>query len=209
MVNKKGVEIVHFVCLSCHFDMGLFHILGQEVPQLMHLMILLCLQWYLIELALFPKLSNTWCKYLYSRGMRHSTHSLSSTLLIFAFTLTLIIQDAMIGGQWELDTNEYLIAIINLSRRVWKLDETYACFTSTHIYIFPKCTPIIFRFSSTLYDHCRMFYLSLCMHVFHITCYHVTLCELSMNILVLNTWYHFINYLHIATPLKNESFDYM
>ena len=30
MVNKKGVEIVHFVCLSCHFDMGLFHILGQE-----------------------------------------------------------------------------------------------------------------------------------------------------------------------------------
>ena len=32
MVNKKGVEIVHYVCLSCHFDMGLFHILGQEVP---------------------------------------------------------------------------------------------------------------------------------------------------------------------------------
>ena len=32
MVNKKGVEIVHCVCLSCHFDMGLFHILGQEVP---------------------------------------------------------------------------------------------------------------------------------------------------------------------------------
>ena len=98
MVNKKGVEIVHFVCLSCHFDMGLFHILGQEVPQLTLLMILLCLQWYLIELALFPKLSNKWCKYLYSRGMRHSTHSLSSTLLIFAFTLALIIQDAMIGA---------------------------------------------------------------------------------------------------------------
>jgi hypothetical protein len=32
MVNKKGVEIVHFVCLSCHFDMGLFHVPGQEVP---------------------------------------------------------------------------------------------------------------------------------------------------------------------------------
>ena len=73
MVNKKGVEIVHFVCLSYHFDMGLFHILGQEVPQLTLLMILLCLQWYLIELALFPKLSNTWCKYLYSRGMWLST----------------------------------------------------------------------------------------------------------------------------------------
>ena len=23
MVNKKGVEVVHFVCLSCHFYMGL------------------------------------------------------------------------------------------------------------------------------------------------------------------------------------------
>ena len=43
MVNKKGVEIVHFVCLSCHFDMGLFHILGQEVPQLTLLMTLLLL----------------------------------------------------------------------------------------------------------------------------------------------------------------------
>ena len=32
MVNKKGVEVVHFFCLSCHFDMGFFHILGQEVP---------------------------------------------------------------------------------------------------------------------------------------------------------------------------------
>ena len=41
MVNKKGVEDVHLVCLSCHFDMGLFHILGQEVPQLTLLMILL------------------------------------------------------------------------------------------------------------------------------------------------------------------------
>ena len=44
MVNKKGVEIVHYVCLSCHFDMGLFHILGQEVPQLTLLMILFYLQ---------------------------------------------------------------------------------------------------------------------------------------------------------------------
>ena len=34
MVNKKGVEIVPYVCLSCHFDMGLFHVLGQEVTQL-------------------------------------------------------------------------------------------------------------------------------------------------------------------------------
>ena len=41
MVNKKGVEIVHYVCLSCCFDMGLIHVMGQEVPQLRLLMTLL------------------------------------------------------------------------------------------------------------------------------------------------------------------------
>ena len=58
MVNKKGVEVFHLVCLSCHFDMGLFHILGQEVPQLTLLMILLLLTMIELELALFSKLSN-------------------------------------------------------------------------------------------------------------------------------------------------------
>ena len=69
---------------------------------------------------------------------------------------------------------EFQIAIINLSRRVWKLDETYACFTSTHIYIFPKCPPFIFRFSSTLYDHCRMFLLIImhtCGPYYFLSCY--------------------------------------
>ena len=142
---------------------------------------------------MFPKLSSTWSRYLYSRGMRLSTCTLSSTLLIFAFTLNLIIQDAMIG-EWELDTKYYHIAIINLSRRVWRLDETYACFTSTHIYIFPKCPPFIFRFSSILYDQCRMFLLII-MH----TCgpYYYLLCYTLWTIIehpCLNTWYHFINY---------------
>ena len=41
IVNKKGVEIVPYVCLSCHFDMGLFHVLGQEVPQLIIFMMVL------------------------------------------------------------------------------------------------------------------------------------------------------------------------
>jgi hypothetical protein len=31
MVNKRDVE-VFIVCLSCHFDVGLFHVIGQEVP---------------------------------------------------------------------------------------------------------------------------------------------------------------------------------
>ena len=66
------------------------------------------------------------------------------------------------------------IAIINLSRRVWKLDETYAWFTSTYISIFPKCPPFIFRFSSTLYDQCRMFLLIImhtCGPYYFLLCY--------------------------------------
>ena len=66
----------------------------------------------------------------------------------------------------------------------------------SYIYIFPKCPPFIFRFSSTLYDHCRMFLLIImhtcCPYYFFI---HVTLCELSLSILTLNIWYLFINYL--------------
>ena len=32
MVNKKGVEIVHCVCLSCCFDMGLFMSWDKRYP---------------------------------------------------------------------------------------------------------------------------------------------------------------------------------
>jgi hypothetical protein len=38
MVNKRDVE-VFIVCLSCHFDVGLFHVIGQEVPCWRFLMI--------------------------------------------------------------------------------------------------------------------------------------------------------------------------
>jgi hypothetical protein len=56
VVNKKGVEVVHYVCLSCCFDVGLIHIMGQEVPQLSLLMIPLLLT-MIAKLVLFPKLS--------------------------------------------------------------------------------------------------------------------------------------------------------
>jgi hypothetical protein len=119
-------------------------------------------------------MSNTWSKYLYSRGMRLSTCTFSSTLLIFAFTLNLIIQDAMIG-EWELDTKDYHITIIDLSREVQKLDEIYSCFTSTHIYIFPKCPPFIFRFSSNtlwpLWDVLTYYYAYLWSIVLLLLCY--------------------------------------
>ena len=42
MVNKRVLRLF-IVCLSCRLDMGLFHVLGQEVPQLTLLMTLLLL----------------------------------------------------------------------------------------------------------------------------------------------------------------------
>ena len=76
----------------------------------------------------------------------------------------------------------FRIAIINLSRRVWKLDETYACFTSTYISIFPKCPPFIFRFHKK-YSMTTIgcFYLFLCIHLVHSAFFYVTLCELIIE----------------------------
>jgi hypothetical protein len=33
MVNKRDVE-VFIICLSCHFDVGLFHVIGHGVTSL-------------------------------------------------------------------------------------------------------------------------------------------------------------------------------
>jgi hypothetical protein len=43
MVNKKDVE-VFIVCLSCHFYVGLFYVIGQEVPRWRFSMIRVYLQ---------------------------------------------------------------------------------------------------------------------------------------------------------------------
>jgi hypothetical protein len=43
MVKKSDVE-VFIVYLSCHFDVGLFHVIGQEVPRWRFLMIHVYLQ---------------------------------------------------------------------------------------------------------------------------------------------------------------------
>jgi hypothetical protein len=43
MVNKRDAE-VFIVYLSCHFDVGLFHVIGQEVPHWRFLMIRVYLQ---------------------------------------------------------------------------------------------------------------------------------------------------------------------
>jgi hypothetical protein len=43
MVNKRDAE-VFIMCLSYHFDVGLFHVIGQEVPRWRFSMIRVCLQ---------------------------------------------------------------------------------------------------------------------------------------------------------------------
>ena len=117
-----------------------------------------------LNLLCGPSWVTPWCRYSYSQGMRHSTHTLSSTLLIFAFTLNFNhsrCYDKGVMRAWH----QYHIANINLSRSIWKIDETCSCFSSTHLYIFPKCPPFMFRFTRILYDHYRMFLLFI-MHTF-------------------------------------------
>jgi hypothetical protein len=43
MVNKRDAK-VFIVCLFCYFDVGLFHIIGQEVPRWRFSMIRVYLQ---------------------------------------------------------------------------------------------------------------------------------------------------------------------
>ena len=71
------------------------------------------------------------------------------------------------------------------------------------IHVLPLLIYISFQSVHLLYSdlqECSMtiigcFYFSLCIHLVHSTFINVTLCELSLNILTLNIWYHFIIYL--------------
>jgi hypothetical protein len=85
MVNKRDVK-VFIVWLSCNFGMGKLPYHRARGTRLRVSMTLLYLQWQ--EFALYPELSNIWCRHSFSRGMRHSTYIFSRALLIFAFTLT-------------------------------------------------------------------------------------------------------------------------
>jgi hypothetical protein len=65
MVNKRDAEMF-IVCLSCHFDVGLFHVIGQEVPRWRFSMIRVYLQCQ--ELAWDPKSSSMMFGYSYFTG---------------------------------------------------------------------------------------------------------------------------------------------
>jgi hypothetical protein len=95
MVNKRDVK-VFIVYLSCHFDVGLFHVIGYRDTPLAILddtRILI-----MTRTCLGPKQSSTRFGYSYSRDTRFSTYDLSSICIIIVLALTLTIQDAYDGS---------------------------------------------------------------------------------------------------------------
>jgi hypothetical protein len=83
MVNKRDAK-VFIVCLSCHFDVGLFPCHWARGT--------------MTRTCLGPKSSSMRFGYSYSRYMRFSTYDLSSICFIFVLALTLTIQDAYDRG---------------------------------------------------------------------------------------------------------------
>jgi hypothetical protein len=95
MVNKRDVE-VSIVCLSCHFDVGLFPCHRARGTPLVFLMIHVCLQWQ--ELA-WDLSRVAWGLDIHiSRDMRFSTYGLTSICFIIVLVLILTIQDAYDRG---------------------------------------------------------------------------------------------------------------
>jgi hypothetical protein len=94
MVNKRDAE-VFIICLSGHFDVGLFHVIGQEVPRWRFSMIRVCLQWQEIAWDLSRVAWGLGIRT--SRDMRFSTYDLLSICFVIVLALTLTIQDAYDG----------------------------------------------------------------------------------------------------------------
>jgi hypothetical protein len=107
MVNKKDAEVFIF-CLSCHFYVGLFHVIGQEIPRWQFSMIHVCLEWQ--ELAWDLSRVAWGLGIRTSRDTRFSTYDLLSICLIIVLAFTLTIQDAYDGGNesWWLVSNSPL-----------------------------------------------------------------------------------------------------
>jgi hypothetical protein len=95
MVNKRDVK-VFIVCLSCHFDVSLFHVIGHGGTPLVVLNDMRILT--MTRTCLGPKQSSTRFGYSYSRDTRFSTYDLSSICIVIVLTLYLTIQDAYDGG---------------------------------------------------------------------------------------------------------------
>jgi hypothetical protein len=113
MINKRDGD-VSIVCLSCHFDVGLFPCHRARGTPLVFSMIHACLQWQ--ELAWDLSRVAWGLDIRISQHMRFSTYDLSSICFILALAFTLTIQDAYDGGQWELTASKYhnFLRFINL-----------------------------------------------------------------------------------------------
>jgi hypothetical protein len=104
MVNKRDVE-VFIVCLSCHFDVGLFHVIEQEVPYWRFSMVHIYLQWQ--EPAWDSKSSSMRFGYSYFTGhevfnlwfVKHMLHNCNRINSNHSRCLW--------WGQWELKASKY------------------------------------------------------------------------------------------------------
>jgi hypothetical protein len=104
MVNKRDAE-VFIVCLSCHFDVGLFHVIGQEVPRLWFSMIRICLQWQELARDLIRVAWGLGIRT--SRDMRFSTYDLFKHMLRNCTHINFNHSRCLWWGQWELKASKY------------------------------------------------------------------------------------------------------
>jgi hypothetical protein len=95
MVNKSDAE-VFIICLSYHFDVGLFYVIGQEVPRWQFSMIRVCLQWQELAWDLSRVAWDLGIRT--SRDTRFLTYDLLSVCFIIVLAFTLTIQDTYDGG---------------------------------------------------------------------------------------------------------------
>jgi hypothetical protein len=136
MVNKRDAE-VFIVCLSSHFDVDLFHVIGQEVPCWRFSMIHVCLQWQ--ELA-WDLSQVTWGLGIHTpRDTRFSTYDLLSICFVIVFAFTLTTQDAYDGG----NESSKLVSIIIFWRFI-KLAITASLYEGYFFYFYVESPPSTF-----------------------------------------------------------------
>jgi hypothetical protein len=136
MVNKRDVE-VFIVCLSCHFDVGLFHVIGQEVPHWRLSLIHIYLQWQ--ELAWDSKSSSMRFGYSYFTGHEVFNLWFVKQMLHNWTRINFNHSRCLWWGQWELKASKYH----NFLRFV-KLAITASLYEGPFFYFFVESPPSIF-----------------------------------------------------------------
>jgi hypothetical protein len=136
MVNKRDAE-VFIVCLSCHFDVGLFPCHRARGTPLAFLMIHVCLQWQELAWDLSRVAWGLGIRTL--RDIRFSTYDLLSICFIVLLALTLTTQDAYDGG----NESSKLVSIIIFWRFI-KLAITASLCEGPFFYFYVESSPSTF-----------------------------------------------------------------